>query len=74
MKFNLEKSSFQIDEDCIHGHNITRDVLKADPSKITAITVMKPLESANELQTPLGMINFLLRYAPNLAGVAAPLR
>ena len=35
---------------------------------------MKPPESKSELQTLLGMVNFLSRYAPNLADVAAPLR
>ena len=35
---------------------------------------MKPPESNSELQTLLGVVNFLSRYAPNLADVAAPLR
>ena len=74
VKFNLEKSSFQMDEVYFCGHHISRDGLKADPSKIAAITDMKPPESKSELQTLLGMVNFLSRYAPNLADVAAPLR
>ena len=74
VKFNLEKSSFRMDEVHFYGHHISRDGLKADPSKITAITDMKPPESKSELQTFLGMVNFLSRYAPNLADVAAPLR
>ena len=74
VKFNLEKSSFRMDEVRFYGHHISRDGLKADPSKITAITDMKPPESKSELQTLLGMVNFLSRYAPNLADVAAPLR
>ena len=74
VKFNLEKSSFQMDEVCFYGHHISRDGLKADPSKITAITDMKPPESKSECQTLLGMVNLLSRYAPNLADIAAPLR
>ena len=74
VKFNMEKSSFRMDEVCFYGHHISRDGLKADPSKIAAITDMKPPESKSELQTLLGMVNFLSRYAPNLADVAAPLR
>ena len=63
-----------MDEVCFCGHHISRDGLKADPSKITAITDMKPPKLKSELQTLLGMVNFLSRYAPNLADVAAPLR
>ena len=57
-----------------YGHYISKDGLKADPSKIAAIPHMKPPESKSELQTLLGMVNFLSRYAPNLADVAASLR
>ena len=35
---------------------------------------MKPPEMKSELQTLLGVINFLSRCSPNLADVAAPLR
>ena len=74
VKFNLEKSSFQMNEVSFYGHHISRDGLKADPSEIMPITDMKPPEWKSELQTLLGMVNFLSRYAPNLADVAVPLR
>lgn len=74
VKFNMEKSSFRMNEVRFYGHHISKDGLKADPSKIAAITNMKPPTSKSELQTLMGMVNFLSRYAPNLADVAVPLR
>ena len=63
-----------MDEVHFYGHHISRDGLKDNPSKIATITDMKPPELKSELQTLLAMVNFLSRYAPNLADVAAPLR
>ena len=61
-------------EQLSNGYHISKDGLKAEPSKIAAIIHMKPPESKSELETLLGMVNFLSRYAPNLADVAASLR
>ena len=63
-----------MDEVRFYGHHISRDGMKAGPSKITAIADMKPPELKRELQTLLRMVNCLSRYTPNLADVATPLR
>ena len=74
VKFNLGKGSLQMDEVRFYRHHISRDGLKAGPSKIGAITALKPPESKSELQILLGMVNFLSRFSLNLSDVAAPLR
>ena len=56
------------------GHLLTADGLKPDPAKVAAIQDMSPPTNKNELQTILGMVNYLLRFAPNLSEVTQPLR
>ena len=62
-----------MDEVRFYEHYISKDGLKADPSNIATITEMKAPESKSELQMLMGIVNFLSRYAPNLAEVALPL-
>ena len=45
-----------------------------EPSKIDAITKLPVLQSLTELQTFLGMVNYLGKFIPNFAEVTAPLR
>ena len=56
------------------GHIVSAEGIKADPEKIKAITEMKTPENITELQRFLGMINYVGKFLPNLAEVAAPLR
>lgn len=56
------------------GHQLTDNSLKPDPLKVRAIRDMSPPTSEAELKTVLGMVNYLVRFAPNLAEVCAPLR
>lgn len=47
---------------------------KPDPQKVTAIRDMKPPCDKSELETVLGMINFLAKFAPNLSEITSPMR
>lgn len=53
---------------------LTSEGLKPDLSKIAAVEKMQPPASRAELETILGMVNYLSRFAPNLSEVTAPMR
>ena len=44
-----------------------------DPKKVQGITDMKPPENLQDLQSFLGLVNYLNRFSPALADLKAPL-
>ena len=56
------------------GNYLSSNGLEPDSGKIAAIVDMSPPTSAQELQSFLGMVNYLRRYTPDLATTTAPLR
>ena len=56
------------------GHVISSEGLGVDPDKLK-ITIEKPTPSDKHgVQRILGMVNYVQKFAPNLADVAKPLR
>ena len=53
------------------GNYLSSNGLEPDPGKIAAIVDMSPPTSAQELQSFLGMVNYLGRYTPDLATTTA---
>lgn len=74
VRLNPEKSTICVPEVCYFGHRLTHDGIKPDREKIKAIKEMEPPKNKSELETILGMINYLSRFAPRLAEINAPLR
>ncbi len=74
LKLNPAKCRFRLDQVNYVGHIFTREGLKADPSKIKAISEMPDPKDVPALQRFLGMVNYLGKYIPNFSDVAAPLR
>ena len=69
------------DKCVVHSHRIkfSRNYLSSkglepDPDKIAAIVDMTPPTNAQELQSFLGMVNYLSQYTPDLSTTTAPLR
>ena len=61
-------------KDCkFFGHKLTPNGLRADEDKIEAIVKMEPPKNETELQSYLGMVNYLSRYTPVLAELRPPL-
>ena len=56
------------------GNYHSSNGIEPDPDKIEAIVDMTPPTNAQELQSFLGMVNYLSRYTPDLATTTAPLR
>ncbi|KAI4890018.1 hypothetical protein NFI96_007834 [Prochilodus magdalenae] len=63
LKLNPDKCRICVREVSYFGHKLTANGLEPDPLKVKA-----------ELETILGMVNYLAKFAPNLAEVSAPLR
>ena len=45
-----------------------------DPGKVRAVTEIKPPQNLQELQSSLGLVNYLNRFSPILAELTATLR
>ncbi|GJT29020.1 reverse transcriptase domain-containing protein [Tanacetum coccineum] len=63
MKLNPKKCSFGVEEGRFSGHLITKQGIKADPSKVKAISNLQPPKSVSEIQSlgkKLEVINHFL--------------
>ncbi|KAK3563461.1 hypothetical protein QTP86_028882 [Hemibagrus guttatus] len=74
VKLNPEKSIIGATEVSYFGHLLTAERVKPDPAKAAAVRDMEPPKDKGELETVLGMINYLSKFAPGLADVNAQLR
>ena len=74
IKLNADKTEIGQKEIPFFGHLLTDEGLKIDPNKVKAIENMPSPTSKGELETVLGMITYLQRYAPDLAELTSPLR
>ena len=73
LRFNADKYKIMCTEIPFFGHIISTSGLRPDPQKVEPITSMDTSPSLADLQTFLGMTQFLIRYVPNLASQSATL-
>lgn len=73
LRFNADKCKIRCTELPFFGHIISANGLRPDPRKVEAIANMDPSTCLADLQTFLGMTQFLSRFVPNLASVSATL-
>lgn len=74
IRLNADKLEVGLSEISYFGHVLSDGGLRPDPAKISAIRDMPPPINRQELETWFGMVNYLSRFAPNLAEVTSPLR
>src|SRR4029434_10882442 len=74
VRLNPDKCRICVSEVSYFGHRLTANGLKPDPLKVKAIRDMQPPKNEAELDTILGTMNYLARFAPHLAEVSAPVR
>lgn len=74
IKLNADKLEVGVSEVRYFGHIISADGLRVDPAKVSAISQMKAPSNRAELETILGMINYLAKFAPNLSELTCPMR
>jgi transposase InsO family protein len=74
LKLNKKKLKLRLEEVVYMGHKLTKDGVKADPSKTTAITELPTPTNVTQLQTFLGCVTYLAKFLPKLTEVCSPLR
>ncbi|KAG7312060.1 hypothetical protein JYU34_001506 [Plutella xylostella] len=74
VKFNKRKFQYKLTEVKYFGHIFSKKGMKIDPERIQAIANIKSPTKVKELQIFLGMVNYLRRFVPQLADLAAPLQ
>ena len=74
LKFNLDKIQYKKKEVSFFGETYTTTGRKPDPGKVEAIRTMKQPENKKELQSFLGLCQYLTKFTPELASLSEPLR
>ena len=74
IRFNEDKLVVGVQQVEYFGHILTAQGVKASPNKVSAVRNMDPPTNRSELETFLGMINYLSKFCPNLAEFTSPLR
>lgn len=74
IKLNKDKCIICVTEVSYFGHTLTREGLKPDPNKVKAIKDMAAPQTKADLETILGMVTYLSKFAPRLSETTAPLR
>ena len=73
LKLNAEKCIFKSESIPFFSHIISREGIKPDPKKMDAIKTMTTPMSKLELQSFLGLCNYLAIYIPSLSSILQPL-
>ena len=69
--FNPNKFAFRSRDCSFFEGNLTPQGYKADPKKIEAVLEMKLPQNLQDLQSYLGLVNYLSRFSPRLAEITA---
>ncbi|GKC49872.1 reverse transcriptase domain-containing protein [Tanacetum coccineum] len=72
LKLNPRKCSFRVEEGIYSGHLITKQGIKADPSKVKAISALQPPKTASEIQSFSKKLAALNRFLSKSAEKALP--
>ena len=73
VRLHPDKFQFKVDQTSFFGFTWTPDGLRTDDLKIKAIRDMPSPQGLAELQTFMGMVNYLNRFSPVLAQTSEPL-
>ena len=74
LKLNEEKLEFRKSSVTYVGHVLSDKGVKPDSEKCRAINEMEEPKDISELQTFMGLVQYLGKFIPNLSEVTAPLR
>ena len=73
IKLNYDKLKFKGTEVNFYGKTYTTDGCKPAQNKITAIIKMPPPSSKKEVQSFIGMVNYLTKFLPRLTKLPEPI-
>ena len=74
LKFNLDKIQYKKEGSIVLWRNIHHNGPKTRPGKVEAIRTMKQPENKKELQSFLGLCQYLTKFTPELASLSEPLK
>lgn len=74
IKFNADNLQLKCDEVSFFGHTWTPEGVKPDNKKVSATLAMTPPDNVKDLQSFLGLVNYLTRYPSQLSTITALLR
>ena len=74
MRLNYSKAEISVDKVAYFGHVLSSKGLEIDPAKDSAVKDMVPSSSKKELETFLGMVNYLSKFSHNIAKDTVTLR
>ena len=74
LKLNPDKCIFKSTQVLFFGHLVTSNGLKHDPKKVNAIPNMPAPQNKTQLQSFVGLCNYLSCYVSHLTDVLSPLR
>ena len=74
MKLNKEKLELKKTEISYLGHKISKEGVKADPKKVDAVRKLETPTDKQGVQRILGVVGYLMKFAPHLSEISAPLR
>lgn len=74
VRFNKEKLKIAVDKVKYLGHVFSEDKVEPDRDRIEAIKQMSEPHNKSDLQTFLGVINYMSEFISNLSELTAPLR
>ena len=69
ISLNPKKSNFTLEEGKLFGHIISKDGIKIDPNRVSAILKVGEPKSKKEKQLFFGHVNFLRRFIPIFAEI-----
>ena len=74
VKLNYQKLQYKCNEVNLYGETYTTDGPKPAQNKVTAIVQMPSPRSKKEVQSFIGMINYLSKFSPRLTELAELIR
>lgn len=74
VRFNVNKLQVALTKVKYLGHIFSLNEIQADPERLKAINAMERPKNKNDLETFLGVINFMQPFIPNLSEKTATLR
>lgn len=73
VRFNPGKIQYRQKEVKFLGHLWSKNKTKVDPERVRAIQAIKDPKTKTQLQKCLGIFNYLRKFIPQMATIAAPL-
>ena len=74
VRFNKNKLQLRVPQVRYLGHLLTKDGIKPDPEKVSAIVDMSPPTDKKGVHRLIGMLKYLSKFLPNFSDQSKPLR